>query len=167
LYGNKDAFAGLALTPQEKYDWDKFLFDMREDGKDVKLFSNSGIEWMTHFIGYDARLMEFHDIIEGATLLKPDKGMYDIVTSMYPRDKYYFIDDKIVNFTEVQGDPRWVKIWMCTSTCKSNSGEHMHMMLSKDYHWVNNFDAASQVISWMHGLRSMECGDNLYDECLI
>ena len=163
LYGNRDTYAGLALTPQERYDWDKFLFDMREDGKDVKLFSNSGIEWMIHFLGYDARLLEFHDIIEGENMLKPEKNMYDSVMSLYPRDKYYFIDDKIVNFTEVQGDPRWVKLWMY------NGGEVNQLTLGKNFHCVDSFDTASRVILGMPGmppLKNMECG-GVYDECFI
>lgn len=159
LYGNKDAFAGLALTSQERYDWDKFLFDMREDGKDVKLFSNSGIEWMIHFLGYDARLLEFHDITEGENMLKPEKSMYDSVMSLYPRDKYYFIDDKIVNFTEVQGDPRWVKLWMCT-------GVNGQLTLGKDFHCVDSFDTASHLISGTPMTKTIECS-GVYDECFI
>jgi hypothetical protein len=159
LYGNKDSFSGLTLSPGEKYDWDKFLFDMRENGKNVKLFSNSGMEWMTHFIGYDASLFELHDVLEGQYMLKPEKNIYDSIVSLYPDNKYYFIDDKVGNFTEVQSDTQWVKLWMYDGQMDEP------LKLGKNFYCINSFDTASQVI--IDGDGDLFCDINSDAVCLM
>ena len=150
LYGDRKAYEDLELLPDEVRDWKHFLREMQENDMNVKLFSNSGIEWMTHFIGYNSDLLEFHEWVDSNLkheqaynqILKPERNIYDLVKYKYPKSLYYFIDDKVSNFTYVHNDNRWMKLWM-------NNDPHDQeglIKLGNMFYCINDLPRATQLI---------------------
>lgn len=150
VYGDRKAYHELELLPDELSSWNTFLSTMKDNGENVRLFSNSGIEWMTHFIGYDNKLMEFHDWLDNKykchpvynATLKPERNVYDLVMYKYPRNKFYFIDDKIANFAYVNKDSRWTKIWMNNEPYEQEG----LIRLGNMFYCTKDLNEASQII---------------------
>lgn len=150
LYGDRQTYQYLELLPEELSSWNKFMSTMKDNGMSVKLFSNSGIEWMTHFIGYDSSLLEFHDwldsnykehMVYNATL-KPERNVYDLLMYKYPNEKYHFIDDKVTNFAYIDRDSRWIKIWLNNEPYD----EPGIIRLGNLFYCLKDLEEASQVI---------------------
>lgn len=119
IYGDVNDYKYLKMTDSEQKSWENFVERMRKKNISIKLFSNSNIKWMSHFIGYDGEMMEYSKCIDAYKefpiynrCLKPQRTIYDLFMSKYPSCKYYFIDDKLANFSPISSDKRWVKIWV-------------------------------------------------------
>jgi FMN phosphatase YigB (HAD superfamily) len=51
------------------------------------------------------------EYIHNHDMLKPNKGIYDLIEYMYQNhDKFYFVDDSFVNFIHTLSYPRWVNV---------------------------------------------------------
>jgi hypothetical protein len=140
LYGDRTSYMDLHLTEEEKANWNKFTWEMKENNVKVRLFSNAGTEWMTHFIGYDEELFQLHEWATHYQFLKPHKEIYDLITTMYPYSTYHFIDDKVANFQYTQSNPNWYNLWMY------NHPISFPVKLHDNFHCVSSLNDASYLI---------------------
>lgn len=117
VYGNVEEYKDLELTDEERQEWLAFEKACKESDISLKLFSNADKRWLANFIEYDQDLFSIQDRIDAfheplfSSLLKPEKYIYDILVSSFPRHKMFCIDDKLGNFGYMFNDPRWHSIW--------------------------------------------------------
>lgn len=140
LYGDTRCYSDLKMDDKEMNEWRTFRDEMKKKGYELKLFSNSGKQWMSHFLKDDADadsdLFEFHDFLDKFrdepiydSLLKPRREIYDMIMSNYKKSVYYFIDDKVTNFAYIQNDPRWIKLWLTNY----DSSDHLRKIGDRYY----------------------------------
>jgi hypothetical protein len=121
VYSDYFGMKELRMPVKDRTDWIKFMDDMEACEMDVQFFSNAPVSWVKHFVGqdYHDNMFNLMNYVNGLRtrpgnneFLKPERSIYDIVMQLYPKRIYYMIDDKLINFSEVSKDPRWIKLWV-------------------------------------------------------
>lgn len=145
----------LKMTEKELKDWSLFRRRMNDLDLEVKFFSNASSIWIRHFLEDDHRgLFDIQTKVESYmhtpmvydTLLKPQKAVYDIITSMFDHQcKFYFIDDKLNNFQAVNSDPRWIKIWL--NGCGETSWHLKTNKCTSTFYAVDVLEHAAELIT--------------------
>jgi len=113
---NKYVYDGCQIDRTDFYDcrkdlkyWERFVSGMQEHGIPVWIFSNAPKEWCSNFIGDRQDIKYIYDHVPyDVHHLKPNRGVYDLVNTMFGDKTIYFIDDKSDNF--VGEDDSWVNI---------------------------------------------------------
>ena len=157
VYGDTRCYSDLIMEDNELKEWRLFCDNIKNCNYEIKLFSNSGTEWMSHFLknDVDTDLLEFQNYLDKYryqpiynSLLKPKREIYDLFMSYYTKSSYYFIDDKISNFEYIQYDPRWIKIWFTCSDGWGRSGSGRGILqLSEKYYAVSSLYDVSLLLS--------------------
>lgn len=90
--------------------WESFLQNMKCMGIPVYIFSNAPRDWCATFIEPSTINGFVWDFVDNnfEDMLKPNKKIYDIVTSQFRDLNIYFIDDKPNNLQNIEYN--WVKI---------------------------------------------------------
>ena len=154
IYGDVGDYRHLVMTSDEKKTWENFVERMRKKNISIKLFSNSNINWMSHFIGYDHDMMEFAKSVDAYKTfplynkcLKPERTIYEIFMSKYPSCKYNFIDDKLANFAPISHDKRWNKIWIIGDDMNSDDSHNYNFFGFGNQHYaVKSLNEAYYVV---------------------
>lgn len=115
-----DIPSNLKWTSEEQKDWTSFYSYMNECDIPIYIFSNAPKEWCQHFINFNNYKVQFiQDEVPfmkhpqlSEEMVKPRKGIYDLLKMKFARKKVIFMDDKLCNLQPSVGDPRWINVWI-------------------------------------------------------
>jgi FMN phosphatase YigB (HAD superfamily) len=82
----------------------------------IYIFSNAPVSWCdSAMLAMDPSgdLLRYMTQIDNGMLLKPEADIYNKVSSLLKVDKICFVDDNLINFTNIMNNNMWKKVWYC------------------------------------------------------
>lgn len=150
IYGDTHEYRGMALSNEEEGMWKRFLVETKRKGIEVQLLSNADKRWIETFVGYNPGYFNFHDTLElyedpfYSRLIKPKRDIYELINNKYMNSRFYFIDDKLVNFGPVIHDINWNNLWIHNTL--QNEGENTYSKICDRLFACHFLDGATELI---------------------